>query len=61
MQSRGQESIVLIDDNNAPVEVQDLEKFLDDIMDIYFTNSYEYLNKFNEIKKNRTVKGLVDL
>jgi len=61
MQSRGQDSIVLIDDNNAPVEVQDLEKFLDDIMDIYFTNSYEYLNKFNEIKKNRTVKGLVDL
>jgi hypothetical protein len=38
-----------------------LEKFLDDITDIYFTNSYEYLNKFNEIKKNRTVKGLVDL
>jgi hypothetical protein len=61
MHGRGQESIVLIDDNNAPIEVQNLEKFLDDIMDIYFTNSYEYLNKFNEIKKNRTVKGLVDL
>jgi hypothetical protein len=59
--TRGQTSIVLIDDNDAPVEVSDLEKFLDDITDIYFTNSYEYLNKYNEIKKNRTVKGLVNL
>jgi hypothetical protein len=61
IQSRGQASIVLIDDNDAPVEVSNLEKFLDDITDIYFTNSNEYLNKYNEIKKNRTVKGLVNL
>jgi hypothetical protein len=61
MHTRGQTAIVLIDDNDAPIEVSNLEKFLDDITDIYFTNSYEYLNKFNEIKKNRTVKGLVDL
>ena len=61
MQSRGHANIVLIDDNNAPVEVSNLEKFLDDITDIYFTNSNEYLNKYNEIKKNRTVTGLVNL
>jgi len=56
-----QTGAVLIDDNDTPVEVEDLQKFLDDILNIYFTTSYEYLDKYNEIKKNRTVKGLVDL
>lgn len=58
---REQTSAILIDDNDTPIEVDDLQKFLDDILDIYFTTSYEYFDKYNEIKKNRTVKGLVDL
>lgn len=56
-----QTSAVLIDDNGSPVMVDDLQTFSDEILNIYFTNSYEYLDKYNEIKKNRTVKGLVDL
>lgn len=56
-----QASAVLIDDNDAPIEVEDLQKFYDDILNIYFTTSYEYLDRYNEIKKNRSVKGLVDL
>lgn len=56
-----QTNAVLIDDNNTPVEVENLEKFLEDILDIYFTNSYEYLNKFKEIKNKRSVEGLVNL
>jgi len=58
---REQTSAILIDDNDTPIEVEDLQKFLDDILDIYFTTSYEYFDKYNEIKKNRTVKGLVNL
>jgi len=58
---REQTSAILIDDNDTPIEVENLQKFLDDILDIYFTTSYEYFDKYNEIKKNRTVKGLVDL
>jgi|TARA_B110000977_G_scaffold109211_1_gene142076 hypothetical protein len=56
-----QDSAILIDDNNTPVEVEDLQKFLDDILDIYFTTSYEYLDEYNKIKKNRKVEGLVNL
>lgn len=56
-----QTSAVLIDDNNNPVEVQELQKFLDDILDIYFTASYEYLDKYNDIKTKRKIEGLVDL
>jgi len=56
-----QTSSILIDDNNTPIEVEDLQKFLDDVLDIYFTTSYEYFDKYNEIKKNRKVEGLVNL
>jgi len=59
--TREQSSAVLIDDNDTPIEVEDINKFLDDILDIYFTTTYEYYDKFNEIKKNRTVEGLVNL
>jgi len=56
-----QTSTILIDDNDTPIEVQDLQEFLDNILDIYFTTSYEYFQQYNDIKKNRTVEGLVDL
>jgi hypothetical protein len=58
--SRSQDSIILVDDNNTPVEVQDLEKFLDDITDIYFTTTQEYFVEFNKLKTNRTIQGLID-
>jgi len=56
-----QTGAVLIDDNETPIDVEDLQKFLDDILDIYFTASYKYLDKHNEIKSNRTIEGLVNL
>ena len=59
--STGQEDAVLIDDNDTPIKVNDVEEFLNEILDIYFTSSNEYLDKYDEIKKNRTVEGLVDL
>jgi hypothetical protein len=59
--TREQISAVLIDDNNTPIEVEDLSTFLDNILEIYFSTTYEYLDKYNEIKKNRTVEGLSGL
>ena len=61
MVSTDQESIILIDDNNSPIEIEELENFLEDITSIYFTNTNEYLVAFNLIKKNRSVKGLLDI
>lgn len=56
-----QTSAILIDDNDTPVEVEDLQKFLEDILDIYFKYSYEYFDQYSDIKKNRSIQGLVDL
>lgn len=58
---KNQSTVVLIDDNDMPVEINDLQSFIDDILDIYFKTTYEYLDKYNEIKKNRKIEGLVNL
>ena len=58
--STGQESVVLIDDNDIPVKVADIETFLSDILDIYFTASNEYLTAYEKIRSQRKVSGLVE-
>jgi phosphatidylserine decarboxylase len=58
---KNQDSVVLIDDNNLPVLVKNISKFFDDVLDLYFTNTQEYLAEYNKIKTNRSVKGLLDL
>lgn len=52
--------IVLVDDNGAPVEITNLEKFHNDILDVYFTASNEYYNEFVSLKKKRSVAALVE-
>lgn len=54
-----QDSVILIDDNQMPIEVADIRKFLEDILNIYFTNTQEYFVEFNKLKSNRTVEGML--
>jgi len=61
MSTRGYKEIILIDDNENPIEIENLEDFLTQILDLYFRASNSYLNDYNKIKKERSVKNLVDL
>ena len=56
-----QDSAVLIDDNDTPIKVDNVNDFCDNVLDIYFTASNEYLDKYNDLKTNRTVQGILDL
>ena len=53
--------LVLLDSNNTPIEIEDPKKFIDDIVDIYVQSTNNYLMKYNNFKKDKTVKGLLDL
>jgi len=55
------ENVPIVDINDNPVMVPDLEKFRDEIFDRYFSATTDYLNEFNKIKKSRSVEKLVDL
>ena len=59
--SQEQDSCVLIDDNDIPVQVDDLQEFLDSILDIYFTSVNAYHAEYSKIRTNRKIEGLVDL
>jgi len=56
-----QETVVLIDDNHQPIEIDPLEDFLKDILAIYSTATNKYLLEYNKIKTNRSVEGLLEL
>jgi len=53
-------SAIIIDDNNTPVIISDLESFLSDILECYSTASQEYHDKYLELSKKRSVESLID-
>jgi hypothetical protein len=55
------DNIPLIDSNGNPILIENLIDFRDEILDRYFSSSVEYYEKFEEMKKNRTIEKLVDL
>lgn len=52
--------IVLVDDNDIPTKIDNLNDFYEDIIDLYFAASNEYLTKYNDLKKQRKVAKLID-
>ena len=52
--SKGHTSVVLIDENGNPIEIIDLLKFQEDLLDRYF-NATNYFNaEYNKLKKARS-------
>lgn len=56
-----QTSTILIDDNNIPVQIEDLETFALDLHSTYFEAANNYFKEYTNIKKNRNVEGLINL
>ena len=57
--SREQDSVVLIDDNSIPVNVE-LEDFTEQLQALYYSASNDYLTAYNKLKSNRSVEGIID-
>jgi hypothetical protein len=54
-------SAVILDDNDYPVEIEDLEEFQARVVGTYFEVTNRYLTDYNEIKQKRNAAKLVDL
>lgn len=52
--------VVLIDDNDIPVKIQNLETFYQNILDVYFRSANRYMNEYEKIRQSRTVEKLVN-
>lgn len=53
--------VVLLDQNENPILVDDLEKFRDEILDRYFTSTNEYFEQYQTLKKSRSVEKLLEV
>jgi hypothetical protein len=55
------DNVPLIDANDNPILVINVEEFRDEIFDRYFSATYKYLESYTALKKSRSVEKLVDL
>jgi hypothetical protein len=53
--------VPLIDSNDNPILITNLEDFRDEILDRYYTTTFEYYDQYQELKKSRSVEKLLDL
>ena len=51
--------IVLLDSNENPILIENLEVFRDEIFGRYFEATNEYFQEFDKIKKSRSVEKLI--
>jgi hypothetical protein len=54
-------NVVLLDSNENPILIENLQSFKDEIFDRYFTVTFEYQEEYNKIKKSRSIEKLIDL
>lgn len=54
------ENIVLLDSNENPILIENLEDFREEIFDRYFTSTLEYYNNYKDLSKKRSVEKLLD-
>ena len=55
------QGVVLLDQNENPILIDDLEKFKDEILDRYFTSTNEYYEQYQTLKKSRSVEKLLNV
>jgi hypothetical protein len=53
--------VPLLDINNNPIMIEDLNIFRDEIFDRYFTTTLEYYEQYELLKKSRSVEKILDL
>jgi hypothetical protein len=52
--------VVILDVNENPVLIDDLEKFKDEIFSRYFETTNEYFEEYQVLKKSRSVEKILD-
>jgi hypothetical protein len=52
--------VVLLDLNENPILIDNLEDFKNEIFDRYFTATNEYFEQYQSLKKSRSVEKLLD-
>lgn len=52
--------LVILDLNDNPILIEDLEAFRDEVFSRYFETSHEYFEAYQSLKKSRSVEKLLE-
>jgi len=53
------EEVILIDDNDLPVEIANMKEFFLKVINIYFSATNSYFSEYQKLKTNRTIEKMV--
>lgn len=54
-------SSVLVDSNELPISITDLQEFLNNILSTYHSSVNEYYTQYEQLRKSRSVETLTNL
>lgn len=57
---QGYDSAVLLDNNENPIKIDNLKKFADDCIIIYFKTTTQYYENWEKLRKQRTTQGVIE-
>tara|TARA_B110000503_G_scaffold29605_2_gene47583 strand:+ start:202 stop:552 length:351 start_codon:yes stop_codon:yes gene_type:complete len=55
----GNNTSVIVDDNNTPIRIDNLKDFNEDILNSYTIASNSYFTEYQQIKSNRSIEKLI--
>lgn len=53
--------VVILDNNENPIIIEDLQNFKNEIFDRYFSATLEYYSAYQKIKNSRSIEKLLEL
>jgi len=57
----GKSSLILLDKNDIPIQIDDTEKFLEDISSLYFEVINEYYNDYQKLRSSRKIEKVLEI
>jgi hypothetical protein len=61
LQHKNQKSTVLIDSNSSPIVIEDLDKFLEDILNQYFNASNKYIAGYQKLRSSKSITSILNV
>jgi len=56
-----QTETILVDDSGIPIQVEELQDFANELVNVYWQSTNKYLTEYNKLKTNRTVESIMNL
>jgi hypothetical protein len=61
LERSGSECVTILDCNNIPISIDNIPEFLKEVRVRYFEVTNDYLQEYQQIRKSRSIKSMLDI